>query len=396
MTLQYDALLSDQSARTTPVSYELRTPSYASWLSELGIQRDSSPDASASSADSVSEAEFLYRQVPVLCLVQAKTRQQVRAVYNNWGRHCNRLVFFGSIQDPYVPVHQIPLSVADAQVTCLVLRHVLHKYGGEFSWVLLVDDETFAIVENLRFYVAPLNSSAVYYLGHPVQETSGGFYNSMAGGIVLSEGAVRSLSRTMGRRCDRLGKTSVAMDRYVGKLLLQGLSGGGPLRPGGHCCSRRAVTFHGVNPVEMFLFEYLAHQLQPPVKPGTVRQPPTNSPPNGAPMELSSVLSGKAFIRPFGIGKTTFFYDAVDHTKTRTSEPAFIYGKKLNVDSKSTRRNLKFNPLLMAHVHRVMTCNTPGEYSKKKRGGARLLSWQRTKHTTTLQSLLNHRHQDQL
>ncbi|KAM7287643.1 uncharacterized protein ISCGN_031334 [Ixodes scapularis] len=167
MTLQYDALLSDQSARTTPVSYELRTPSYASWLSELGIQRDCSPDASASSADSVSEAEFLYRQVPVLCLVQAKTRQQVRAVYNNWGRHCNRLVFFGSIQDPYVPVHQIPLSVADAQVTCLVLRHVLHKYGGEFSWVLLVDDETFAIVENLRFYVAPLNSSAVYYLGHP-------------------------------------------------------------------------------------------------------------------------------------------------------------------------------------------------------------------------------------
>ncbi|KAG0445691.1 hypothetical protein HPB47_018852 [Ixodes persulcatus] len=348
MTLQYDALLSDQSARTTPVSYELRTPSYASWLSELGIQRDSSPDAFASVADSISEAEFLYRQVPVLCLVQAKTRQQVRSVYNNWGRHCNRLVFFGSIQDPYVPIHQIPLSVADAQVTCLVLRHVLHKYGGEFSWLLLVDDETFAIVENLRFYVAPLNSSAVYYLGHPVQETSGGFYNSMAGGIVLSEGAVRSLSRTMGRRCDRLGKTSVAIDRYVGKLLLRGPSGGGPLRPvdtrdplargrfnpfsvekmlvpgsisyfnsywrsslflsqeGGHCCSRRAVTFHGVNPVEMFLFEYLTHRLQPPVKPGTVRQPPTNSPPNRAPMELSSVLSGKAFIRPFGIGKTSF------------------------------------------------------------------------------------------
>ncbi|CAN8028463.1 unnamed protein product [Ixodes persulcatus] len=156
----------------------------------------------------------------------------------------------------------------------------------------------------------------------------------MAGGIVLSEGAVRSLSRTMGRRCDRLGKTSVAIDRYVGKLLLRGPSGGGPLRPGGHCCSRRAVTFHGVNPVEMFLFEYLTHRLQPPVKPGTVRQPPTNSPPNRAPMELSSVLSGKAFIRPFGIGKTSFFDDAVDHTKTQTSELAFIYERKLNVQQR--------------------------------------------------------------
>lgn len=59
-------------------------------------------------------------------------------------------------------------------------------------------------------------------------------------------------------------------------------------------------------------------------------------------------------------------------------------------NSESTRRNLKFNPLLMAHVHRVMTRNTPGEYNKKKRGGARLLPRRRTKHTTTLQSLLNH------
>ncbi|CAN7992654.1 unnamed protein product [Ixodes hexagonus] len=349
MTLQYDELLSDQSARTTPVSYELRTPSYASWLSELGVQRDYGSDATSSGgADSTSEAELLYRRVPVLCLVQAKSRQQVRSVYNNWGRHCNRLVFFGSIQDPYVPIHQVPLSVADAQVTCLVLRHALRKYGSEFTWVLLVDDETFAIVENLRFYVAPLNSSAIYYLGHPVQETSGSFYNSMTGGIVLSEGAVRSLLSTMGRRCDRLGKTSVAMDRYIGKLLHRSAGGGGALLPvdtrdplsrgrfnpfsvekmlvpgsisyfnsywrtslflsqeGGHCCSRRAVTFHGINPVEMFLFEYLTYRLQPPVKPGVVKQPPTNAPPNGAPMELSSVLSGKAFIKPFGIGKTTF------------------------------------------------------------------------------------------
>lgn len=341
MTLQYDALLSDRSAMTTPLSYELRTPgSYGSWLAELGAERGSGSDGSSS-----SEAEFLYHQVPVLCLVQAKSRQQVRSVYNNWGRHCNRLVFFGSIQDPYVPIHQVPLSVADAQVTCLVLRHILRKYSGEFTWVLLVDDETFAIVENLRFYVAPLNSSAVYYLGHPVQETSGGFYNSLTGGIVLSEGAVRGLLGTMGPRCDRLGKTSVAMDRYIGKLLVRSVGATRPVdtrdalargrfnpfsvekmlvpgsisyfnsywrtslflsQEGGHCCSRRAVTFHGINPVEMFLFEYLAHRLQPPVRPGVVKQPPTNMPPNGAPMELSSVLSGKAFIKPFGIGKTTF------------------------------------------------------------------------------------------
>lgn len=67
---------------------------------------------------------------------------------------------------------------------------------------------------------------------------------------------------------------------------------------GGHCCSRHAITFHGVNPVDMFLLEYLVYGLH--VGPGGGLSP-TSSPPANAPMELASLLRGKAFVKPYGI-----------------------------------------------------------------------------------------------
>lgn len=208
---QYDALLSENDSRTTPQSYELRSPGYTSWLSNSHVGRRSPP------ADGKpSEADFLYREVPVLCLVQARSRQQTRAVSNTWSQHCNDVVFFGSLRDPYIRIRQVPVHATDAKVLYDLLKHVLIRYGGLFRWILLADDETFAVVENLRLYVAALNASEVYYLGHPFQE-SDGFYNALTAGIALSEGAVRVLwERTRGRP---LGKTSLPMDRYIGSLL---------------------------------------------------------------------------------------------------------------------------------------------------------------------------------
>ncbi|XP_077499818.1 glycoprotein-N-acetylgalactosamine 3-beta-galactosyltransferase 1-like [Amblyomma americanum] len=332
IVLQYREILETTVHLATPASYALPSSGYRSWLSDQGLER-------IPLQYGVNEAHVLYERVPVLCLIHATSTQQARAALNTWSRRCNRAVFFGTFSDPYVPIERVSDS-------CSLLRRVVRAHGGSFRWLLLVDDETFAVVENLRFYVAPLNASAVHYLGHPVRGAP--FHNALAAGVALSEGAVRALlpPRDRSVRC-RNGdhQPSIAeLDKYIGALLRRG---GRPVEPvdtrdplrrgrfnplgvekmlvpgsvpysdpywrtslfrspeGGRCCSRRAVTFHGVNPVDMFLLEYLVYGLRVGSSREGSRASPTSSPPALAPMELTSLLRGKAFIKPYGIGGTT-------------------------------------------------------------------------------------------
>lgn len=335
IVLQYQEALDTKDPEVAATSHELRSPAYKSWLSELGLERV------RADSGSTNEARLLYERVPVLCLVHARSEQQTRSVLNTWSRRCNHVVFFGSLLDPYVPIEQVPRSASDAQVACTVFRRVLKKYGGTFSWLLLVDDETFAVVENLRFYVASLNASEVYYLGHPVRDTAGAFYNTLQAGIALSEGAVRALRVDPACAAGAGGRaTSGQLDRHIGQLLrprsVPPVDSRDPLRrgrfnpfnaekmlvpgsipytdpywrsslflspQGGRCCSRRAITFHGTNPVEMYLYEYLVYGLHTHPGGTSYAVPPTRSPPSrNVPMELTNLLKGRAFIRPQGIG----------------------------------------------------------------------------------------------
>ena len=51
---------------------------------------------------------------------------------------------------------------------CQSLRDLIS--AGELTdWVLVTGDDTFVIPENLRYYVAPLNSSQPHYLGHAMK-----------------------------------------------------------------------------------------------------------------------------------------------------------------------------------------------------------------------------------
>ncbi|KAK8782851.1 hypothetical protein V5799_015809 [Amblyomma americanum] len=216
IVLQYREILETTVHLATPASYALPSSGYRSWLSDQGLER-------IPLQYGVNEAHVLYERVPVLCLIHATSTQQARAALNTWSRRCNRAVFFGTFSDPYVPIERVSDS-------CSLLRRVVRAHGGSFRWLLLVDDETFAVVENLRFYVAPLNASAVHYLGHPVRGAP--FHNALAAGVALSEGAVRALlpPRDRSVRC-RNGdhQPSIAeLDKYVGALLRRG---GRPVEP---------------------------------------------------------------------------------------------------------------------------------------------------------------------
>ncbi|XP_028966402.1 glycoprotein-N-acetylgalactosamine 3-beta-galactosyltransferase 1, partial [Galendromus occidentalis] len=255
------------------------------------------------SSSSVPIAQYLYDRVQISCVVLSSKQRQARAVIGTWGRHCNSLSFVADFEDKYVPV-DLKASLQDPHILCLTLHKFAEKrfVADKNQWLLLADDMTFAVVENLRYLVAPLNTSENYYLGHAVtRRTLRGselIVNVLSGGIVLSQGAVLALLLALSPDCNErkeeehfdvtiaqllMGTDATLLDtrdssgstrflaRPVEKLLIE--KSVSPYdkfveesifapKLGKRCCSANAITFHGVDALDMHFFEYLVNRVQ--------------------------------------------------------------------------------------------------------------------------------------
>jgi len=307
---------------------------YESWLHGQGVRSvGTDPDKgryknrhfnqtfTEDSLDPATEAFYLYEKIPVFCVViDPATADSALAVKNTWGKHCNRQFFFHRKEnDSIVPVIKVPSKSAFA-VLCDSLRQIVSE-DSNFEWILFASDDTFVLPENLRYYVAPFDSSQPFYLGHAMKFWNV-IYNWGDAGYVLSKGAVDKLLEHFNstQKCSEGGKYWKNADWYLAKNLatlgivprdtrdymgrgrFNGYSFKRLLFPGGvslferywrdslylsedgpKCCSNNAITFHGIqSKSKMYQLEYLFYHLRPfPFggKEGNVVPPPEKTDP---------------------------------------------------------------------------------------------------------------------
>ena len=256
--------------------------------------------------DPRTEAFYLYNSVSIHCLVFPSNEETVISVNKTWGRHCNKLSFYGDtffskkINQTMAPIRKLRAK-SSFSLLCQSLQDIIS--GGEVrDWVLVTGDDTFVIPENLRYYVAPLNSSQPHYLGHAMKFWAQE-YNWGPAGYALSLAAVRLLLTKFpsAEKCEAGGKYWKNADWYLGKHLaslgvkvrdtrdhagksrFNGYSFQKLLFPGGvslferywrdsiylspdgpKCCSNHAVTFHGMLSMsKMHQLQYLFYHLRP-------------------------------------------------------------------------------------------------------------------------------------
>ncbi|KAK7500013.1 hypothetical protein BaRGS_00008861 [Batillaria attramentaria] len=192
-------------------------------------------------------------KIRVLCWIPSMKERldRVRAVNETWLARCDGHVFFinnvkPNFSDDVVvsPImgegrKMLSRKVKDA------MEYVYDYHGSDYDWFLKADDDSYIVMENLKFLLSHYDPSQAVYLGHPLKWLSPGGYMQGGAGYVLSRTALQTfvVNGTKGKAC-QFELFFDGEDHYVGACLHKlGVPKHNTLDRHGR------ETFHSLNPV---------------------------------------------------------------------------------------------------------------------------------------------------
>ena len=144
------------------------------------------------------------------------------AVKNTWAKRCNKFIFFSSVTNSSFPT--IGLNVSEGREhltgkTINAFKYCYEHYGRQFDWFLKADDDTYIVVENLRFFLSHHNPERPIYFGHKFTPHVKQGYFSGGAGYVLSRKALEVFANRGLRNPLMCRQDGGAEDAEIGKCL---------------------------------------------------------------------------------------------------------------------------------------------------------------------------------
>ncbi|XP_041355376.1 glycoprotein-N-acetylgalactosamine 3-beta-galactosyltransferase 1-B-like [Gigantopelta aegis] len=181
--------------------------------------------ASTMPADHV--ARKLFERVRVLCWVMTSPQNlepRVKHVLRTWGRRCNKLVIISSKANATYGAVAINVTEGRNQLTQKTLGGFHYVYKHHFDdadWFLKTDDDTYVIMENLRYMLSEQDPKEPVYFGHHFNSIGTFPYSSGGSGFVVSKEALRRFGREAdsSKVCRQTGSAGdEAFGQCMGKL----------------------------------------------------------------------------------------------------------------------------------------------------------------------------------
>ncbi|XP_064553431.1 uncharacterized protein LOC135438844 [Drosophila montana] len=272
------------------------------------LPQDSVVQLPALSADD-TVAKQLYKQVRILCVLLTyphNYEKVAKSIRQTWGRRCNKLIVFSSrTQKSATGVPTVALNVTEGYdylwgKAKAAFKHVYTHHLDEADWFFKADDDTYAIIDNMRYMLHTHKPDEPVYFGCKFKPYVKQGYMSGGAGYVLSREAVRRLVEH-GLNSGRCNENQMGTEDFEMGLCLSkcNVSAGDSRDPNGRhrflplsvesmiipgsldkdfwlydfayykfkegleCCSTYATTIHYVIYYQMYMFEYLLYKMHP-------------------------------------------------------------------------------------------------------------------------------------
>ncbi|KAL5019849.1 hypothetical protein ScPMuIL_002741 [Solemya velum] len=153
------------------------------------------PDTDILVNDTVSRE--LAHKVKVLCFITTSPetiQTKAHAVNSTWAKRCNKVLFVSTGSDASPDVLILKIEESRAHLTAKTiqsLRHIYDNYVDEYHWFLKADDDSYIVMENLRYLLTHHDHQEPTYMGYHFRMFMEQGYMSGGAGYVMSRKALR-------------------------------------------------------------------------------------------------------------------------------------------------------------------------------------------------------------
>lgn len=175
-----------------------------------------------------TKADELYKKVKILCFVittSNKLAKAVPVVNVTWGRRCNKILF---VLCPLMNTESTFLNTCHikegsshlTEKVRYALKVSYDEYLNDYDWFLKADDDTYLVIENLRYLLSHHDPNKPGYLGYHFQKFMHQGYASGGAGYVISRKGVQQLvEKGFNMDEEKCKKEGEIEDKLIGQCL---------------------------------------------------------------------------------------------------------------------------------------------------------------------------------
>ena len=169
-------------------------------------------------------AKDLEKRIRILCWIMTGPQNlDKRAIHvkKTWAKRCNILIFISSTTNISFPTIGLDVPEGREHLTGKTMqgfRYVYEHHKDDADWFMKADDDTYVILENLRYFLKGYKSSDPVYFGHHFKTIVQQGYYSGGAGYVLSKEALTRLANK-GRNSKICSQDGGAEDVELGKCM---------------------------------------------------------------------------------------------------------------------------------------------------------------------------------